>query len=63
MEAQKTSPWGTVWVAWGDNADIKARKFVMPLGRKLFQQMVCARALDLVRRRLLNVEEKSDFKK
>jgi len=43
-------PVGTVWIAWGSRENLRARKFNMPLGRVLFQQMVAARAMDLVRR-------------
>lgn len=47
-------PVGTVWIAWGSAENLRARQFNMPLGRILFQQMVAARAMDLVRRDLID---------
>ncbi|HQQ62526.1 MAG TPA: CinA family nicotinamide mononucleotide deamidase-related protein [Pseudomonadales bacterium] len=43
-------PVGTVWIAWGDKNDIKARRFNISGPRKRFQQLVAALALDLLRR-------------
>ncbi|UZE95995.1 CinA family nicotinamide mononucleotide deamidase-related protein [Alkalimarinus alittae] len=50
-------PVGTVWVAWGDRHKIEAELLYFPGSRHYFQQMVAAVGLDLVRRRLLNIDE------
>ncbi len=52
--AQK--PVGTVWIAWGPPGRLRARELYFPLTRKLFQTMVAATALDLLRRELLGIE-------
>ena len=49
-------PVGTVWVAWGDSDSISAQCFMIPRERKLFQLMVSAVAMDLIRRRLLGID-------
>ena len=46
-------PVGSVWVAWGGAGSINAHLFHYPVGRKMFQTMVSALALDLLRRYLL----------
>lgn len=46
-------PVGTVWLAWGSADNIRAQKLFFPMGRKMFQQIVAALALDLIRRDLL----------
>lgn len=46
-------PVGTVWLAWGSADNIRAHKLFFPTGRKMFQQVVAALALDLIRRDLL----------
>jgi len=46
-------PVGSVWVAWGGMGSINAHLFHYPVGRKMFQTMVSALALDLLRRYLL----------
>jgi len=46
---------GTVWVAWGSAGNIRARELYFPVARKLFQTMVAATALDLLRRDLLGI--------
>lgn len=48
-------PIGTVWIAWGSRERLQARELYFPLGRKLFQTMVAATALDLLRRELLGI--------
>ncbi len=45
-------PVGTVWIAWGRAENIRARELYFPVARKLFQTMVAATALDLLRRDL-----------
>lgn len=49
-------PVGTVWVAWGRPGAIRAQALYFPVARKLFQTMVAATALDLLRRELLGIE-------
>lgn len=48
-------PVGTVWVAWGRAGNIRARELYFPVARKLFQTMVAATALDLLRRDLRGI--------
>ncbi|WP_250656320.1 CinA family nicotinamide mononucleotide deamidase-related protein [Alkalimarinus coralli] len=50
-------PVGTVWVAWGDRHKIETEMLYYPGPRQYFQQVVAAVGLDLIRRRLLNIEE------
>jgi nicotinamide-nucleotide amidase len=49
-------PVGTVWIAWGSARRVQARELWFPVARKLFQTMVAATALDLLRRELLGIE-------
>ena len=49
-------PVGTVWIAWGSERRVQARELWFPVARKLFQTMVAATALDLLRRELLGIE-------
>jgi nicotinamide-nucleotide amidase len=48
-------PVGTVWIAWGGAARLRARELYFPAARKMFQTMVAATALDLIRRELLGI--------
>ncbi len=50
-------PVGTVWVAWGGEGKIDAQCLYFPGPRIYFQQLVAAVGLDLIRRRLLGVDE------
>lgn len=55
-------PVGTVWVAWGGrdaNGELclKAHRFNYPVGRAMFQTMISAVGLDLLRRYLLGRHE------
>jgi len=50
-------PVGTVWVAWGCVGEIDAQCLYFPGPRNYFQQLIAAVGLDLIRRRLLSVEE------
>lgn len=54
-------PVGTVWIAWGDKKQIQARVFSFNYGRKMFQQMVSATALDLIRRHVLKIEKEPRY--
>jgi len=49
-------PVGTVWIAWGALDTLQACEFYMPRARTLFQVMVAATALDLVRREILGIQ-------
>lgn len=46
-------PTGTVWIAWGDSTTIHTQHFIIKGERNNFQKTVAARALDLVRRFLI----------
>jgi len=48
-------PVGTVWLAWGDREQLDTVCLHWPVERALFQTMVTALALDLLRRRLLDL--------
>ncbi|MEQ9462592.1 MAG: CinA family nicotinamide mononucleotide deamidase-related protein [Haliea sp.] len=48
-------PVGTVWLAWGSVDKLQTACLLWPVERGLFQTMVAAAALDMVRRRLLGI--------
>jgi nicotinamide-nucleotide amidase len=48
-------PLGTVWLAWGTATDIHTYKTVLPTDRAMFQKLVAAAGLDLIRRQLLGL--------
>lgn len=48
-------PVGTVWLAWGSAEALQTRCLLWPVERSLFQTMVAATGLDLIRRRLLGI--------
>jgi nicotinamide-nucleotide amidase len=54
-------PVGSVWIAWGTKEQIFSHYFCIKGNRRYFQQMVMARALDLVRRMLINTNEKPAY--
>ena len=54
-------PVGTVWIAWGSQQRIQAKAFFIPGGRRFFQTLVAALALDLCRRDLLGIERKPRY--
>lgn len=54
-------PVGTVWIAWGDTHDIRARRFNISGPRKRFQQLVAAIALDLLRRCAGHISEEPAY--
>jgi nicotinamide-nucleotide amidase len=54
-------PVGTVWLAWGDREHIRTRCLCWPVERTLFQTMVAAGALDVIRRMLLGIEEEPRY--
>jgi nicotinamide-nucleotide amidase len=49
-------PVGTVWLAWGDRHTIRTRSLVWPVDRALFQTMLAAAGLDMMRRFLLGID-------
>jgi len=50
-------PVGSVWIAWGSNKQIETKYFCLKGNRKYFQKMVATRALDLIRRVLIDSQE------
>ncbi len=50
-------PVGTVWIAWGQTGAIQSRCLRYNTNRKLFQTMVAAVGLDLIRRQLLGIAQ------
>ncbi len=57
----ETKPVGTVCVAWGSANEMQSLEFLFPLGRQVFQPYVSAVVLDLMRRRLLGINELPNF--
>ncbi len=49
-------PVGTVWLAWGSREALRTRCLVWPVERTLFQTMVAAGGLDMIRRTLLGID-------
>ena len=54
-------PVGSVWVAWGGAESINTHLFHYPVSRKMFQTMVSALALDLLRRYLLGSTDMPNY--
>lgn len=54
-------PVGTVWLAWGSPEDIRTRCLCWPVERTLFQTMVAAAGLDMIRRILLDIGEEPRY--
>ena len=54
-------PVGTVWLAWGDSDNIQTRCLCWPVERSLFQTMIAAAGLDMIRRRLLGIGEEPRY--
>jgi nicotinamide-nucleotide amidase len=48
-------PVGTVWLAWGTTDEMHTLKTVLPTDRAMFQKLVAAAGLDLIRRQLLGL--------
>ena len=48
-------PVGTVWIAWGSETDMRTRGLCWPVERTLFQTMIAAAGLDMLRRMLLGL--------
>jgi len=49
-------PVGLVWLAWGDRRNTRSLALHWPVERQLFQTMVAATGLDLLRRHLLRID-------
>ena len=54
-------PVGTVWLAWGNADDIQTSCLCWPVERSLFQTMIAAAGLDMIRRRLLGIAEEPRY--
>ena len=54
-------PVGTVWLAWGSADAIHTCKLCWPVERTLFQTMIAAAGLDMIRRTLLGIEEEPRY--
>ncbi len=54
-------PVGTGWLAWGDRHQIEARCLFWPVERTLFQTMVAAGGLDMIRRTLLGLAQEPRY--
>ena len=50
-------PVGTVWLAWGTASNMHTLRTVLPTDRVMFQKLVAAAGLDLIRRQLLGLPE------
>jgi nicotinamide-nucleotide amidase len=50
-------PVGTVWLAWGHRDTIRTRNLCWPVERTLFQTMIAAAGLDMLRRMLLGIDD------
>ncbi|MBA6411646.1 CinA family nicotinamide mononucleotide deamidase-related protein [Parahaliea sp. F7430] len=51
----KDKPVGTVWLAWGSQSKLQALQLYWPVERGLFQTMLAAAGLDMIRRQLLGI--------
>ena len=54
-------PVGTVWLAWGSRGQLRTSCLCWPVERSLFQTMIAAAALDMIRRNLLGIEEEPRY--
>jgi nicotinamide-nucleotide amidase len=54
-------PVGTVWLAWGERKDLRTRCLCWPVERSLFQTMIAAAGLDMIRRMLLQIDEEPRY--
>ncbi|MEM0954092.1 MAG: CinA family nicotinamide mononucleotide deamidase-related protein [Pseudomonadota bacterium] len=54
-------PVGTVWLAWGCEADMRTRELLWPVERTLFQTMIAAAGLDMLRRMLLGLDSEPRY--
>jgi nicotinamide-nucleotide amidase len=54
-------PVGTVWLAWGSADAIATRCLCWPVERTLFQTMIAAAGLDMIRRTLLGIKTEPTY--
>jgi len=54
-------PVGTVWLAWGTAEDLRTRCLLWPVERTLFQTMIAAAGLDMIRRQLLGLHSEPRY--
>lgn len=54
-------PVGTVWLAWGSREQLRTRCLCWPVERSLFQTMIAAAGLDMIRRSLLGIDEEPRY--
>ena len=54
-------PVGTVWLAWGTPRQLRTRCLCWPVERTLFQTMIAAAGLDMIRRTLLGIEQEPRY--
>ncbi len=54
-------PVGTVWLAWGQQGQLRTRCLHWPVERSLFQTMIAAAGLDMIRRTLLGIDEEPRY--
>jgi nicotinamide-nucleotide amidase len=54
-------PVGTVWLAWGGRGALRTRCLLWPVERSLFQTMIAAAGLDMIRRMLLGIDEEPRY--
>ena len=54
-------PVGTVWLAWGSRSNLRTRCLCWPVERSLFQTMIAAAGLDMIRRNLLGIDEEPRY--
>lgn len=54
-------PVGTVWLAWGGRDSLRTRCLRWPVERSLFQTMVAAAGLDMIRRTLLELDSEPRY--
>jgi nicotinamide-nucleotide amidase len=54
-------PVGTVWIAWGSAEDIRTRGLCWPVERTLFQTMIAAAGLDMIRRMILGLDSEPRY--
>jgi PncC family amidohydrolase len=54
-------PVGTVWIAWGSPEALKTCRLRWPVERTLFQTMVAAAGLDMIRRTLLGLDSEPRY--
>ncbi len=57
----REKPVGTVWIAWGERDHMRTRGLCWPVERTLFQTMIAAAGLDMIRRILLGIEEEPRY--